>query len=234
MNVKEAAERAGVSVRTLHYYEEAGLIHPSRNPENGYRLYLEADVRRARLARALRELHIPLKEVAKLLDASPAERDARLEVHRNRLIEQRQKLNNRIALLDGLRMLGVSRAESLDCATLDDEMARARAFLQHDAFVQTLSQRLASLTSEEGNAFTAELLHRFAALAHSESASSVDALRQCIETYLSPCSDQSLLAFGRMLGGDGIFGQQVDADFGAGTARRAIKALERALRRDSE
>lgn len=47
MNVKEAAERAGVSVRTLHYYEEAGLIHPSRNPENGYRLYLEADVRRA-------------------------------------------------------------------------------------------------------------------------------------------------------------------------------------------
>lgn len=230
MNVKEAAERAGVSVRTLHYYEEARLIHPRRNPENDYRIYSEADVRRARLARTLREMQISLKDVAKLLDASPAERNAFLELQRNQLIEQRQKLDNRIALLDGLRMIGLSRAESLRCASIDDEMDRAREVVLSLPQFQSYPQRLDALSESKQAALVRELLARFADLARGEPAASADALRQCIEAHFFPCSDEYLLAFGRMLGGDGCLGLQIDADFGSGTAARALEVLESFLR----
>ena len=51
MNVKEAAKRAGTSVRTLRYYEEVGLICPERE-KNGYREYGEEELRRVKLIRA--------------------------------------------------------------------------------------------------------------------------------------------------------------------------------------
>lgn len=44
MNVKEVAALSGVSVRTLQYYDEMGLLCPSRNPDNDYREYSEEDL----------------------------------------------------------------------------------------------------------------------------------------------------------------------------------------------
>jgi len=51
MNIKEASKTAGVTPRTLYYYEEVGLLSPARE-ENGYRVYSEADVTQARMIRA--------------------------------------------------------------------------------------------------------------------------------------------------------------------------------------
>lgn len=67
--VGELAKRAGLTVRTLHHYEELGLLRPSGRSEAGYRRYGEADVLRLHRVLALRDAGLPLKEIGALLDS---------------------------------------------------------------------------------------------------------------------------------------------------------------------
>ena len=62
------AKRAGLTVRTLHHYEELGLLRPQGRSEAGYRRYGEADVLRLHRVLALRDAGVALKEIAPLLD----------------------------------------------------------------------------------------------------------------------------------------------------------------------
>jgi len=66
--VGELAKRAGLTVRTLHHYEELGLLRPSGRSDAGYRRYGEADVLRLHRVLALRDAGLSLKEIAPLLD----------------------------------------------------------------------------------------------------------------------------------------------------------------------
>ena len=66
--VGELAKRAGLTVRTLHHYEELGLLHPSGRSEAGYRRYGEADVLRLHRVLALRDAGLSLKAIVPLLD----------------------------------------------------------------------------------------------------------------------------------------------------------------------
>jgi len=64
----ELAEAAGVSVRTLHHYDQLGLLRPSSRSAAGHRLYVASDVRRLHRILALRGFGLPLAEVARVLD----------------------------------------------------------------------------------------------------------------------------------------------------------------------
>lgn len=66
--VGELAKRAGLTVRTLHHYEELGLLRPRGRSDAGYRRYGEADVLRLHRALALRDAGLSLKAIAPLLD----------------------------------------------------------------------------------------------------------------------------------------------------------------------
>ncbi|MBZ9712814.1 MerR family transcriptional regulator [Deinococcus multiflagellatus] len=68
-----------ISVRTLHHYDEIGLLRPSERSEGNYRLYTPADLARLRAALTYRQLGFPLAEVTRLLDAPPAEQRRALE-----------------------------------------------------------------------------------------------------------------------------------------------------------
>ena len=70
MNIKQAAEQSGVSARNIRYYEQAGLLTPTRNPENEYRIYSQADVRTLKLIRMLRTLDMPVEEIGTVLNGS--------------------------------------------------------------------------------------------------------------------------------------------------------------------
>ncbi len=65
--VGKAARVSGVSVRTLHHYDEIGLLHPSVRGENGYRLYTAEDLTRLRQIRVYRDLDFRLEEIAEIL-----------------------------------------------------------------------------------------------------------------------------------------------------------------------
>jgi DNA-binding transcriptional MerR regulator len=66
--IGELARATGLTVRTLHHYDEIGLLVPSERTQAGYRLYGEQDVRRLYEIRALRDLGIPLDEIPDALD----------------------------------------------------------------------------------------------------------------------------------------------------------------------
>jgi DNA-binding transcriptional MerR regulator len=67
-SVGQVAERTGVTVRTLHHYDEIGLLSPSGRTAAGYRQYADADVERLAQIVRYRELSFGLDEIAKLLD----------------------------------------------------------------------------------------------------------------------------------------------------------------------
>ncbi len=69
--VGEIARRAAVTVRTLHYYEQIGLLVPSERTASGHRRYGARDIVRLRRIVTLGGLGVPLREIAPLLDGKP-------------------------------------------------------------------------------------------------------------------------------------------------------------------
>ena len=67
LRVGELARRAGLTVRTLHHYDEIGLLQPSGRSASGYRLYSQADVQRLHAIQTLRHLGLALADIAGLL-----------------------------------------------------------------------------------------------------------------------------------------------------------------------
>src|SRR5437588_7172410 len=86
--VGELARQTGLSVRTLHYYEEVGVLAPSGRTEAGYRLYSEADVARLQQIRSLRQLGFSLEEVRDCLGRPDFAPQRVLQLHLARLREQ--------------------------------------------------------------------------------------------------------------------------------------------------
>lgn len=84
--VKEMARSAGVSVRTLHHYDQIGLLHPVRVGANGYRYYGERELERLRAIVAYRALGMPLASIGTLLARDGTSRIAQLEAERQRLL----------------------------------------------------------------------------------------------------------------------------------------------------
>lgn len=93
LTVGGAASVVGVTVRTLHHWDELGLARPSRRTTGGHRLYDAADVARLHRVRLYRELGLPLADIAALLDA-PAD-DAE-----ESLLRQRDEVREHIARLE--------------------------------------------------------------------------------------------------------------------------------------
>ena len=67
--VKEVSKLAGVSVRTLHYYDAIGLLEPTKVTDAGYRMYDDTSLSRLQNILLFRELQFPLKEIKEILDS---------------------------------------------------------------------------------------------------------------------------------------------------------------------
>jgi MerR family transcriptional regulator, thiopeptide resistance regulator len=76
--VGKVAELAGVTVRTLHHYDEIGLLSPSERSATGYRRYVEADLERLQQILYYRELEFSLEEIAAILDDPQSDETAHL------------------------------------------------------------------------------------------------------------------------------------------------------------
>lgn len=87
MQIGEVAEQTGLSLRTIRYYEEVGLVTPSSRTAGGFRLYSETDVARLRLIRRMKPLGFSLEEMRDVLGVlDQLEAGDQLSVEHHRLV----------------------------------------------------------------------------------------------------------------------------------------------------
>ena len=98
--VKQLSQLAGVTPRTLHHYDEIGLLKPTRVGENGYRYYGEESLLRLQQILLYRELDLPLGDIKKIMAESRFDVLGALQSHKDALQKQITRLNRLLVTVD--------------------------------------------------------------------------------------------------------------------------------------
>ncbi|NLE77107.1 MAG: MerR family transcriptional regulator [Chloroflexi bacterium] len=116
--VRQVTAMAGVSVRTLHHYDQIGLLRPQARTAAGYRLYGQEALLRLQQILFFKELDLPLEEVRQILDAPQFDQVAALEQHRELLHGQIARLNRLVGTIDKT----IARLKEEDITLTDAEL----------------------------------------------------------------------------------------------------------------
>jgi DNA-binding transcriptional MerR regulator len=144
--VKDVAAITSISIRTLHHYDEIGLLVPSGRTSAGYRLYTDADLLRLQQILIGRALGLPLEDIRRSLDDPRFDRRAALVDQRNRLKDRARQTDAMIRAIDvalaaltGSRQQGEMNMaelfEGFDAAQYEEEARRQWGHT--DAFVES-------------------------------------------------------------------------------------------------
>ncbi|OMF11882.1 MerR family transcriptional regulator [Paenibacillus amylolyticus] len=230
MKVKEVAELASISVRTLHHYDEIGLLTPDEVTSAGYRLYSDANLERLQQILFFKELDFSLKEIKNIITNPSFNPEEALNMHRLILLEKRQRLDQMIATIDRtvlhvrgeIKMTAKEQFEGFDFSQNPYEQeARER---WGDQAVDQANQKLHSKSNTEQNALSEqmnEIYKRLAALRHTEPASA-EAQAGIQEWYtllnrMGNYSPEVFRGLGQMYVDDERFTRNID-QFGDGLA----------------
>jgi DNA-binding transcriptional MerR regulator len=126
--VQKLGSIAGVSTRTLRYYDEIGILKPARINSSGYRIYGQAEVDRLQQILFYRELGVSLESIKEIVTAPSFDGAKALREHRERLLEKREQLdaliqnvNKTIALTEGrIQMSNKEKFEGFKKKLIDD------------------------------------------------------------------------------------------------------------------
>jgi DNA-binding transcriptional MerR regulator len=100
LTVGQVAEQLGVTVRTLHHYDQIGLLVPSGRTQAGYRLYTTEDVARLQNVVVYRRLGFPLEEIALLLDEPAADVSEHLRRQRAAVLSRLDEMEDLVKAID--------------------------------------------------------------------------------------------------------------------------------------
>ncbi|UYG04109.1 MerR family transcriptional regulator [Halomonas sp. LR3S48] len=130
LRVGELAKRTGLTVRTLHHYDEIGLLKPSMRSDAGYRLYRRQDVARLHHIQALRTLGMPLADIGTLLDRPSPSLTAVIE---RQIQELERKIADQTQLRD--RLVALHRQfENGDEPEMDDWLKTLEMMTMYDRY----------------------------------------------------------------------------------------------------
>lgn len=122
MTVHEVSKLAGVSIRTLQYYDKIGLLHPTGYTDAGYRLYDDADLERLQHILLFRELEFPLKDIKAIINSPDFDRSKALEQQIELLRLKKEHIENLMNFALGIKLLGVKHMDfkAFDRSKLDE------------------------------------------------------------------------------------------------------------------
>lgn len=168
LKVGELAQRTGLTVRTLHHYDEIGLLKPSQHSESGHRLYSHRDLARLQQIVSLRQLGFTLDEIRGCLDQREFSPLAVVRMHIARLdeqIEQQRALSARLTALAGhFESAGEVSAEeflqTIEATTMIEQYYTPE---QMDQFRQRAAAPGGQEMTEKGTADWAELIADYTA-----------------------------------------------------------------------
>ena len=100
LTVGQVAEQFGVTVRTLHHYDQIGLLVPRQRTSTGYRLYSDEDITRLQQVVVYRRLGFPLEEIALLLDERSADVSEHLRRQRAAVLTRLDEMRDLVTAID--------------------------------------------------------------------------------------------------------------------------------------
>ncbi|MEA5059482.1 MAG: MerR family transcriptional regulator [Clostridia bacterium] len=237
MKISELSKLSGLSVRTLHYYDEIGLLKPGEVTKAGYRGYGEEAAERLSQIMFFRELGFPLKDIRGILESPSFDRNAALEQQIALLKLRREHLDNLITLAEGAVMLGMSRMDfkAFDTREIDQYMEEAKAHWGQSQAWKEYEAKQKGQTREQQDAAAQKTMDILAEMGRLKAAgetpgspgaqAAVETLRAHFTENYYNCTLEILAGLGRMYTGDGRFQENIDSHGGPGTAQFAADAI---------
>ena len=236
MTVNEVSKLAGVSIRTLQYYDKIGLLKPARYTESGYRLYDDTGLERLQQILLFRELEFPLKEIKEIITGSNFDKVKALDQQIELLALKKEHLEN---LIDFARKLKTKGADIMDFSAYDtskiDEYAKkAKEEWGDTPQYKEYEKKSASRSKEDEANMMKGLLNVFAEFGKIKdtdpSSDEAKALARKLQDYITEhfynCTNDILLGPGQVYVSNREFTENIDKAGGKGTADFACRAIK--------
>lgn len=239
MTAKQVAKLSGTSVRTLHHYDEIGLLRPRRRSQNGYREYSDEDLDTLQQILFFKACGFPLAKIKALMESPAFDRESAFRLQRKYLLHERQRIDTMLATLDKTlhNLKGEKTMTQKDKFTGFDmsqnpyeEEARR---LWGDEAVDKSNQKLSAMSPEAQNDVGRQLGEHFTALAAlrggdpagEEAQAAVAGLyRYFNENFGHHYTPEAFAGLGQMYVEDARFTKNID-QYGEGLAAFLAKAM---------
>lgn len=234
MQIKEFADFAGVSVRTLHYYDEIGLLKPAHvDNATGYRYYNETSILRMQEILFYRELDFSLKNIKEILSSPNYDNIAALKKQQTLLILKKERLERLIAAIDGA-VKGENVMPAFDNSEFERIKAETKAKWGHTDAYKQFEDKVKGFSEKDWNDSAEDIdsiMESFAicmkngeAAESDEAQSLVERLQNYISEHFYNCTTQILEGLGQIYVSDDRFKQNIDK-YGTGTAEYINNAI---------
>ncbi len=158
--VQKLAQLAGVSTRTLRYYDEIGLLKPARINSSGYRIYGQIEVDKLQQILLYRELRLSLDRIKKIVNDPSFDKVRALKEHREQLLDKRKQLDlliasveKTIAFTEGrINMTDKEKFEGFKQKMIDENEKRFGKEIREkygDAAIDRSNEKVKNMTQEE-------------------------------------------------------------------------------------
>ncbi|MBE5881658.1 MAG: MerR family transcriptional regulator [Lachnospiraceae bacterium] len=234
--VNEVSKLTGVSIRTLHYYDEIGLLHPTEVTEAGYRLYDDTALERLQHIMLFRELEFPLKEIKEIVDNPNFDRSKALEQQIKLLTLKKEHIENLIIYARGIHLMGVKNMDfsAFDTKKMDEYATQAKASWGDTDAYREYEKKTEDLSKEQKNSLGIEMMGIFKEfgqlLPTNPGDETVQAQVKKLQDYISQhfytCTNEILSGLGKMYAGGGSMTENIDKAGGKGTAEFVSEAIE--------
>ena len=234
--VHEVSRLTGVSIRTLQYYDEIGLLPPASHTEAGYRLYDNSTLERLQQILLFRELEFPLKEIKAIVSSPDFDKAKALEQQVSLLELKKEHLEKLISLARAIQSTGGKNHmdfTAFDTKKLDEYAAQAKASWGHTEAYHEYEKKSQGRNPEETASIAGQMMQIFAdfgAVKETSPASEpaqalVHRLQEFITAHYYPCTNEILAGLGQMYAAGGEMTDNIDKAGGKGTAAFASKAI---------
>lgn len=238
MHISELAKLTGVSIRTLHYYDEIGLLKPAFvNEQNGYRDYDEKSLERMAEILFYREIDFPLKSILQILSSPDYDKTLAIRRQKELLTLKKQRLERLISVLDnaekGEISMSVFDKNEYETARRQYAEEAKQRWGGTDAYKES-EQKTAEYSDDKWDDVNAGLNAVFADFAlikdsetpESEAAQTiVKRLQNYITCNFYTCTKEILAGLGQMYTADERFKANIDKN-GKGTADFVSEAIK--------
>ena len=234
--VKEVSELTGVSIRTLHYYDEIGLLCPTDKKMSGYRLYDDTALERLQQILMFRELEFPLKEIKEILDSPHFERKKALKQQLELLQLKKAHLEDLIAHTRELLTAGgkIMDFKAFDTSKIEAYTKEAKANWGNTDTYKEFEEKKKDWKKGDMEKITTGLMEVFKEIGSLKELSpedekvqeTVQMLRDYITAHFYDCTPEILSGLGCMYSAGGEMTTNIDQYAGAGTAVFADEAIK--------